>query len=215
MTDRQHDSNETDTPQETNQGLSRRTTLKVGGAVGAAGLLAWLTGADLPGPLGGDETTAAAESPEDPVWTQEAAAHREMAATRPTLRLSLVGESVTARTGPNGGPVSAIGAEPTANGAGDRVVVIAEEAWASDLETLLVARFTTGDRVATNEITIEDQSVTIRIFNRDEMWIGIGRYNVPNSSGNADLLLVRSTNRETLQELIATYPDRYDALRPL
>lgn len=219
MTDDEHDFDETRsrTLREANRAISRRTALGVGGAVGTAGLLAWLMGVDIPSIFApGDEGESAADGPGDSVWSVESQAHQRIAESRPTLSPSFEYEPLSVRAGPDdSGPVSAIGAEPATEGSGDRVLVAAEESSIPNLETLLVSRFTTGERVTTQEITIEDRTVPVRIFSRDDLWMGVGRHGAPDIDGEAELLVARSTSRDTLREIIESYPAQYDQLRPV
>lgn len=215
MSDEQYDSDGNRSFRKANRAISRRTALGVGGAVSAAGLLALLTGVDISRLFGGDETASESDGPDDSVWLLEGEAHRQMVENRPTLRPSFEYEPVAVRAGPGDSRISAIAAEPAAEGSGDRVLVTAEESWISNFETLLVARFTTGERVATGEITIEGRSVVVRIFNRGDLWMGVARYEPPDARGVADILLARSTSRERLQEIIEEYPSKYQELRPL
>lgn len=215
MTDDQYDSDGNRSFREANRAISRRAALGMGGAVTAAGLLAWLTGVDISGLLGEDETASGPDGPDDSLWLLEGEAHRQIAENRPTLRPSFEYEPVAVRASLGNGPISTIAAEPAADGSGDRVLVTAEESWTSNLETVLVARFTTGERVATEEITVEDRSVAVRTFNRGDLWMGVGRYEPPDSQGVTDLLLARSTSQEMLQEIVEGYPAKYHKLRSL
>lgn len=219
------DGDQSDTFREANRGsLTRRAALGLGGAAGVAGVLAWVIGPEIPD--AGELTelldvedqepseTGGTEKPS--LWSQEIEAIQQASVNRPTLRPTFEYEPVSVQAdSAEDTQISAIAAAPADAVSGDRVILRVVGSAVSSLETLLVARFTTGDRVTSREIGVGDTTISFGVFRRSDLWMGIARHDAPDLEGEAELLVARANSHEDLQSVIDAFSDRYASLRPV